>query len=253
MTGWARLVASVAAGILLATPASAEGIEDRIKRDGMLHCAAVERPGYAEIEDDTPMGRAAELCRTVAEAVLGRNGRFALRLLDLDSDFERVRDAEVELAFLEPPRTLAEHRLGAALVPLGEAYRDRFAVMLPDDAAAQSLADLDGQTVCFMVGDPVWPLLAGNFADRKAAFRPFGFSEEVEMKDAYNVGRCDAMAGLASTLDAARADGGVKHLHSRILPGSLGADPVEAMVPAGDRAWADTVRTTLAASPQPPR
>lgn len=245
---WGRVLAVASLGVLVAAPASAESFVERIKRDGMLHCAALERPGYAEIEDGKPVGRAADLCRAVAKAVLGPGGRFDLRLLDLDSDFDRVRHAEVDLAFLEP-RTIAEHRLGAVLVPLEKAYEDRFAVMVPQAATPKTLADLRGQTICFMIGDPVWPLLVSGLGTRNVAFRPFGFSEEVEMKDAYDVGRCGALAGLASTLEQLQQDQGVKHLRSRLLAETLGADPVEAMVPPGDPAWADTVRATLHGPP----
>ncbi len=236
--------------LAIASQAQAGGILDAVKRHGVLRCAAVERPGYAAIEGDAPAGVAAGLCRTVAEAALGRGGRFALRLIEDDDDMERVRNGDVDLAFLEP-RTVTEGRLDAALTPVTEAYRDRFVVMVPRNSPAQGLGDLGAQTICFMIGEPVWPLLQDGLRRRGASFRPFGFSEEVEMKDAYNIGRCGAMAGLASTLDELRADGGVNHLVSRIIDEPLGPDPVIAMVPVGDGEWAATVRQALQGSPAP--
>jgi general L-amino acid transport system substrate-binding protein len=119
-------------------------------------------------------------------------------------------------------------------------------VLLPQTAPAHALSDLRGRSVCFMIGAPVWPILSRELASRNVAFRPFGFSEDVEMKDAYNVGRCDAVAGLASDLDELRGDQGVKHLQSRLLDEELGADPVDAMVPVGDPGWLATVRASIA-------
>lgn len=227
-----------------ASAARADSLTDRIRREGVLRCAATERPGYAEIEADVPKGRAADLCRDIAATVLGKGGRFALRLLDLDSDFDRVRNGEIELVFLEP-RTVAEQELGDVLAAVAPAYQDSFAVMVAQGAGISSLAGLTGRTICFMIGDPVWPLLDATLKSRAVPFRPFGFSEEVEMKDAYNVGRCDAMAGVSSTLDELRADEGVNHLRSALIDEKLGPDPVVAMVPAGYPDWETRVKDVL--------
>lgn len=239
---WQAALTALALGLPL--PVQAGTVLDRVRQDGMLRCAAVERPGYAEIEDDKPIGRAADLCRAAAEAVLGRNGRFALRLLDLDSDFDHLRAGEVAVAFLAP-RTVAEQKLASLLVPVGEAYRDSFVVMVPAGSGPHALGELGGQAICFMIGDPVWPLLQGGLARRGVPFTPFGFSEEVEMKDAYNVGRCGAMAGVASTLDGLRADRGVNHLHSRLIDEQLAPDPVYAMVPPADAELAAVVGSVI--------
>ena len=239
------LAASLTVLLVAAVPqAKAGAVLDRIKQEGILRCAATERPGYATIENDQPAGRVADLCRAMAKTVLGTSGRFALRLLDLDSDFDRVRNGEIELSFLEP-RVAKEQKLENSLKTVAEAYRDSFAVMVPQQTVAQSLSDLKGRTICFMIGDPVWPLLDSDLQARHVPFRPFGFSEEVEMKDAYNVGRCGAMAGVASTLEELRGDQGVNHLQSRLIEERLGLDPVIAMVPRDDPEWAAAVEYTL--------
>ena len=245
MTSAGGRVAIAALLVGIALPAHAGAVLDRVKRDGILHCAATERAGYATIEDGKPAGQAADLCRMIAEAVLGPSGKFALRLLDLDSDFDHVRAGEVAVTFLEP-RTVAEQKLAPLLVPVGQAYRDRFAVMVPAGSSPRGLDELGGQAICFMIGDPVWPLLQRRLADRSVLFTPFGFSEEVEMKDAYNVGRCDAMAGIASTLDELRLDRGVNHLRSRFIDEALGPDPVDALVPPAEAELAAIVRSVVA-------
>lgn len=240
-------LAGLALGVAL--PAHAGAVLDRARHEGILRCAATERPGYATIEEDRPAGRAADLCRAIAGAALGPEGRFALRLLDLDSDFDHVRTGDVAVTFLEP-RVVTEQKLAPMLVPVGEAYRDRFAVMVPAGSPPRALGDLGGEAICFMIGDPVWPLLQGGLGRRGVPFVPFGFSEEVEMKDAYNVGRCGAMAGVASTLDALRADRGVNRLRSRLLDEPLGPDTVDAMVPPADAELAAIVRDVVARRPQ---
>lgn len=249
MIAGSRLLAVAVSCLSFGSAVCAGEILDRVRRDGILHCAAVERPGYAEIEDGKPTGRAADLCRAVADGLLGPGGRFALRLLDLDSDFDHVRRGEVDLVFLEP-RVVTEEKLSEVLTRVGEAYRDRFAVLLPQQNAAQTLSDLSGKTLCFMIGDPVWPVLSARLQAQSIAFRPFGFSEDVEMKDAYNVGRCDAVAGAASALDELRHDGGVKHLRSRLLAETLGNVPIYAMAPARDPAWIRWITAYFGREPQ---
>ncbi len=234
------LAAAAALALVWSCAAAAGPVLDRIRHEGIVRCAAVERPGFAAMEQDGPHGRAVDLCKAAARAVLGPQSRLGFRLLDIDADFDPARAGKVDLLFLTP-REIAEQRL-TGFAAAGVAYDDRFALMVPEASAAQAPRDLEDATICFMIGAPVWPVLDDAMRRRGIPFRPFGFSEEVEMKDAYDVGRCQAMAGLASRLgDLLRAGGGVKHQKSRILDEPLGPDPVMALVPLGDQEWRETV------------
>ncbi len=237
-----RCLAFVVAALTLALPcvATAGPVLDRIRHERIVHCAAVERPGFAAMEGDGPHGRAIDLCKAAARAVLDPQGRLSFGLLDTDADFDDARAGRVDLLFLTP-REVAAQKL-AGLAAAGVAYEDRFAVMVPEASAARSPRDLKDATICFMIGAPVWPVLEDTMGRRGISFRPFGFSEEVEMKDAYNVGRCQAMAGLASELGELRASAGVNHLDSRILNEPLGLDPIMVLVPADDPQWQETIR-----------
>ncbi|HEX4767104.1 MAG TPA: hypothetical protein VH414_12615 [Lichenihabitans sp.] len=237
-----RRFALAIAALALALPcvATAGPVLDRIRRDGILSCGAVGRPGFAAMAGDGPRGRAIDLCKATARAVLGPQGRLSFRLLDVDADFDAARADRVDLLFLTPREVAAQRLTG--LTTMGIAYEDRFAVMVPETSAARSLHDLKDATICFMIGAPVWPVLDSAMRLRGTPFRSFGFSEEIEMKDAYDVGRCQAMAGLASELGELRASAGVNHLASRILTEPLGLDPIMILVPAGDAQWRETIR-----------
>ena len=244
-----RRLAFVVAALALALPrvATAGPVLDRIRHEGIVHCAAVERPGFAAMEEDGPHGHAVDLCKAAARAVLGAQGRLSFTLLDIDADFDPARAGRVDLLFLTL-REVAAQKL-AGLEAAGVAYEDRFAVMVPETSAARSPRDLKDATICFMIGAPVWPVLDKTLHLWGIPFRPFGFSEEVEMKDAYDVGRCQAMAGLASELGELRASAGVNHLDSRILNEPLGLDPIMVLVPADDPQWQETIRGLKAQRP----
>ena len=89
------------AASLMAGPASAGPILDRIRADGVVRCGAVERPGLIEVEDS---GKAAglelDLCRAIASVALGPNGRLEFRNYDCEKAFGEVRAGKDDVSFL---------------------------------------------------------------------------------------------------------------------------------------------------------
>ena len=72
-----------------------------------------------------------------------------------------------------------------------------------------------------------------------------GFQEDVELRDAYNVGRCQAIAAEATFLAEVRQDGGVHGLKSRILDGPLALDPIYLATGIDDARWSAIATWTL--------
>ena len=233
----ALAVASMTAVLATAAgPVAAGATLERVQRDGLVRCAAEERPGFASIEDDRAAGLAIELCRALAMAVLGPAGRIEIRLLDSEVDYAGLKAGAFDIAFLTGG-SVAEHALGGTLLPLTPVYVERYALLVPDDPRWQRLQDLDGQTVCFMIGTPAQRALERSLETGAPSIARLGFEEEVEMRDAYNAGRCRAVADAATTLADMRQDGGVNHLVSKILDVPLGIAPVMAMTGTGDGQW----------------
>jgi ABC-type amino acid transport substrate-binding protein len=71
------------------------------------------------------------------------------------------------------------------------------------------------------------------------------FQEDVEMRDAYNAGRCEAVVAARSDLDGLNRSPGINHLHSRAAL-DLGRDPFYAATPVGDNEWSDLVAGLIA-------
>jgi general L-amino acid transport system substrate-binding protein len=239
-----RLTVGLLAGTLAllgAGPAAGGSVIDRVRTQGVLHCGAVQRPGIAEA---LPSGGAAgvvvDICRAVGVSVLGKAGRISFRFYEAGRDFDAVRHGQDELAFLTGGE-IAEQHLGDAVLPGPVVVVDRTIVMVPQASSVRGLNDLSGQTVCMMTGSEAQRGMEAAAAARHLALVRLMFQEDVEMQDAYNAGRCEAVAGPETDLAAMRLAPGVRGAASRVLPDSLGVEPLLAVTSPADGAWAARV------------
>jgi general L-amino acid transport system substrate-binding protein len=244
-----RAVVAALAGMLLgltaACPAQAGGAIERIRAEGVLRCGAVERMGIADAPPEGPaaggvVGIAVDVCRALAVAVLGPGGRVAFSLYDAPHSFDPLRNGADEVGFLTG-NEIAEQDLGAGVVPGPTIAISPVAVMVPEASAVRRLADLSGQTVCVMIGSAPQRALETAADALHLSIARLAFEEDVEMLDAYNVGRCGAVVGEAGYLAGMRQTPGVRRLASRLLPETLGADPIVAVTAMADGAWAADV------------
>lgn len=220
---------------------------ERIRAEGVLHCGAAERPGFAVIDPiQGPQGVAMELCRAVAIAVLGPSGRVTFSLYEAPQTYDGVRQGRDALAFLTGGE-IAEQGLAGAVVPGPTAFISTIGVMVPATSPARHLAELSGTTVCLMIGSTAQRALERIAASLHLAITRLPFEEDVEMLDAYNTGRCGAVVGEATYLAEMRQNAGVRRLESRLLPETLAAEPILAATPQTDGSWAADVAWVLAA------
>jgi general L-amino acid transport system substrate-binding protein len=230
---------------LALAPAHAAGVIERIRAHGVLHCGAVERPGIAESPPAGPgaggvTGIAVDICRALAIAVLGPAGRVSFSLYEAPHSFDPLRRGSDELAFLTGGE-IADQDLGGVVLPGPTIAIDAVGVMVPDASPVHRLADLSGQTVCLMIGSFPQRALEAAATGLHLSISRLPFEEDVEMLDAYNVGRCGAVVGEAGYLAVMRHTPGVRGLVSRLLPETLAADPVLAVTNQRDGAWAAAV------------
>lgn len=249
------MLVALAFALLLPTPTYAGPVLDRVRAANMLTCGAEERAGIAEVaEEGRATGLAVELCRAVAVAVLGREGKITFTVLESARDFEALRDGRIDLAFLSGGTILAEH-LADRLLPGPAVYAREEALMVPDASAVQGVRDLQGKSVCFMIGTGAERALEAALEREHVEIERSGYQEDVELRDAYNVGRCAAVAGDATFLAEVRQDGGVHALKSRILDGPLALDPLYLATGIEDARWSAIATWTfealvLAAAPR---
>jgi general L-amino acid transport system substrate-binding protein len=232
-------------GLAAACPAHAGGAVERIRAEGVLHCGAVERVGIAEQPPEGPaaggvVGIAVDVCRALAVAVLGPGGRVIFSLYDAPHSFDRLRNGADEVGFLTGGE-IAEQELGASVVPGPTIAISPVAVMVPEVSPVRRVAELSGQTVCVMIGSAPQRALEAAAGALHLSIARLAFEEDVEMLDAYNVGRCGAVVGEAGYLAGMRQTPGVRGLASRLLPETLAVDSIIAVTGTADGAWAADV------------
>jgi general L-amino acid transport system substrate-binding protein len=228
----------VLALLLLAAPARAESMLEHVRATNTLVCAAETRPGFANEDAEGDLhGLAVELCHAVAVAVLGPAGKFEITSPDADIEFDELGHKPPDLAFFSAG-LLADHHLISHFIPGPTVFIDPVTAMVPDASPVQQQADLAGKTICVMIGSTAQRALEARLGAASPPIVRLTFREEVEMLDAYNVGRCDAMADDASTLAGYRLTTGINRMQSRLLTPPLALTPVLAVTPSGDGAWA---------------
>ena len=230
-----------------ACAASAGAVLDRVRTAGVVRCGAVIRPGLAfPAPDGTWHGLEADICRAIAVAVLGPDGRYEVHAYaPVTRSFDAVRAGEDDVSFLTTSEILGEHALSSVL-PGPAVFYSTSAVMVPAASPARHLADLAGMTVCAEPGTgPERTLIAWSDKHR-AGLHVFMFQESDEMLDAFYSGRCDAIAHDAVNLAAIGLQAAADGHRARLLPEPLAAAPVLATTPRGDGDWAAIAGWTVA-------
>jgi general L-amino acid transport system substrate-binding protein len=227
---------------LLVSPplaAHAGAILDRVRAEQSLHCGAVARPGMAEAEGG-PKGALVDVCRAIAIAVLGPSARVFFSIYQSSKSFDGVRQGADEIAFLSGGE-IAEQGVAPFIIPGLTVLISVVGVMVPDTSPVRQLADLEGQTVCLMIGSRAQRALESAAATQHFALSRLGFEEDVELLDAYNAGNCGAVVGETTYLAEMRQAPGIRQLVSRLLPDVLAPDPIIATTPRSDGDWSATV------------
>ncbi len=228
--------------LLLATAGQAATL-DRVRTAGILRCGGVPRAGLAAPAPGGMAGLEVDLCRALAAAVLGDPARIEFHPYVLTQDFDRLRRGEDAVAFLTGSELLGNGLLDA-VVPGPAVFYQTNGVMIPAGSPARHLADLAGAMVCAEPGTGPERTLLAWFRSRGLPLRFSGWQEEEEMLDAFEVGRCPAVALDTTALAAERAAADGNH-PIRILPEPLSASPVLAVTVLDDARWAAIVGWTV--------
>ena len=239
----------LAAAILLTlatTGVRAEsGTLARVRAEGVVRCGSAIRPGLAfPAVDHSWHGLHVELCHAVAAAVLGDGGRVEFNGYALQHDFDRVRAAADDVAFLTATELFANELFGAVL-PGPAVFQLGTQVMVWDSSPIQHVADLGHTMICGEPGTGAERNLRSYAAAHHWVPNVSAWMELEEMMDAFNVGRCPAVIGEATALAALRIGSAHEGHPSRLLPEPLALTPVTAVIPGGDPEWARVVAWTL--------
>ncbi len=237
------VVAAAVVALAFAAPVHA-GTLDRVRQNGVVHCGAAARAGVADAGEAGRIGGlAVDLCRALTIAVLGPSGHTEFHIYDSAHAYDAVRDGSDEVAFLTAD-AVSEQGLAPVIVPGPPVFVSELTVMTQPGRSGA----LTGATVCFMAGSPAHQALEAWVTRTGTPIARIGFQELGEMHDAFDAGRCDAMADEATELADFRADEPGR-AGAQILP-ALGVAPVFAATSTADGAWAALAGWAMAAAVQ---
>ena len=227
--------------------ARAGSVVERVKARGVVHCGSAKRPGLADLDGQGRWtGLTVDICRGIAAAVLNSPDRIEYHEYETPKQFDAVRNQQDDVYFLTGSE-INEQNLAGKVVPGPAVFVESHNVMVPSDSAAHHVAELGGDTICFLIGSLTERSLSDYFDTLKKSWLHLPFSEDGEMNDAYSVQRCHAIAGELTTLAATRLTPGVNRLSSRILPEPLSVFPVIAATGTNDAQWSAIVNWTVIA------
>lgn len=233
-------------GTALATPAFADVAADSrlhtVLDRGKLMCSGHNGSflGFAEVDDKGAWkGVDIDLCRALAAGLFGTSeGHLeivpvswaqrwpALQSGDIDvvikvSGWTQSRDTELNLSFSRP------YFIGA------------FQAMSPASLGAESIADLDGGSMCVAAGTSTERALATYLESHGIQAEVLTFENGDELRNAYFEGRCDGYVEWAPSLAAARVDAPDGAEAHTILPDVIDLEAEGIIVPETDPDWLD--------------
>jgi len=248
--GLAAAAALVAAG-LTSGAARAEPGETlaAIKDRGELLCTGHNGSylGFAEVDDEGRWhGFDIDLCRALATAIFGTDeGHLEIVPIGWAQRFPSLQSGDIDIIIKATGWTFnRDTDLGVQfsrpylLAPIRVLTREEF--------GAQSIADLEGATVCLPAGTTIERYVAEYTAATGVELDFLAIEKTEETDAAYLSGRCDAYAQWDVVLATVRLKADDPDAHV-ILPDVMNAEPVAMGMRQGDPNFVDVANWLLSA------
>lgn len=227
-----------------AAAASATTLED-VKKKGFVQCGVSQGlKGFSSPDDKGNWtGIDVDFCRGIAAAIFGDPEKVKFTPLSAKERFTALQSGEIDV--LSRNTTWAISRDTA----LGFDFRavtfyDGQGFMVRKSAGVKSARELDGATICVLMGTSTPLTLADFFRANNMKYEPVQFEKDDEVVATYESGRCDAYTSDQSGLYANRLT--LKNPDEHIvLPEIISKEPLGAVVRHGDNQWGDIVTWTL--------
>jgi general L-amino acid transport system substrate-binding protein len=216
----------------------------RVQERGVLVCGGrTDLLGFGYLDDNgNNIGFDIELCRAVAAAVLGDPSAVEIVPLTAADRGPALQTGEVDMLSRNVTwNTKRDAEWGNFTVTM---FYDGQTFIVRDDSGIETLADMDGATVCVTTGTTTEANLASAFADAGLAYEAVTFEETASVYSAYDEGRCDVATSDASQLAAIRVGLQDPSAH-RLLNFTISKEYLTPAVPTGDDQWFDLVKSVM--------
>jgi general L-amino acid transport system substrate-binding protein len=230
-----------------ASSTSATALDD-VKKKGFVQCGVSQGlKGFSSPDDKGGWtGIDVDLCRAIAAAIFGDAEKVKFTPLSAKERFTALQSGEIDV--LSRNTTWALSRDTALGFDFrGVTYYDGQGFMVRKSAGVKSVRDLNGATVCVLMGTSTSLTLADYFRSNNMKYEPITFEKDDEVVAAYESGRCDAYTTDSSGLYANRLTLKDQQEHI-VLPEIISKEPLGAVVRHGDNQWGDIVSWALYAT-----
>jgi len=237
-------MASMVASITFASAASATTLDD-VKKKGFVQCGVSQGlKGFSSPDDKGGWtGIDVDLCRAIAAAIFGDASSVKYTPLSAKERFTALQSGEIDV--LSRNTTWALSRDTALGFDFrGVTYYDGQGFMVRKSSGVKSARELDGATICVLMGTSTALTLADYFRSNNMKYEPITFEKDDEVVAAYESGRCDAYTIDSSGLYANRLTLKDQQEHL-VLPEIISKEPLGAVVRHGDNQWGDIVSWAL--------
>ncbi len=213
--------------ILCAARAAFAGpVLDKVRTAHALTCGVIkEEEDYSRATDHG--NRAAfdiDLCKAVAVAILGPGAHAVINVFpDEPAGVAALNAGKIDLLPTASPsvqNTVSGLSFGSVI------FYDGQAIMIPNNPAIHSAADLAGKKICFALPSASDPGLRAYAARQHISYIWYPFSEMGEMEAGFFTGGCAGMSGDISQLANTRAIDKNRSQDFTILPTVLRKDPL---------------------------
>ena len=223
-------------------------VQDR----GTLRCGVNDAvPGFGFTgEAGEPEGFDIDFCRAVAAAVLGDSEAVEFSVLSAEQRFTALQSGEIDVLIRNTTNTASRDGTEGARF-LHTTFYDAQGMMVPADSGVESLADLEGETICVLSGTTTELNLETVFQADGIEYEPLAFEETDPLQEAFIQDRCGAWTSDKSQLAGIRSNwpeeqGGPEAL--TILDETMSKEPLGPVVRDGDDDWADAVNWAIYAT-----
>ena len=244
MMPFLRIVGLAALAALIVTNATAGTLAD-VRARGVLRCGVrVDAPGFAYVDDKgVTRGFDVELCHALAAAVLGDPAKIETRPLLVRDALGQLRVGAFDVLTHGLTWTFTRDN-GGGVTFVTTWFYDGLGFMVRRSSGITSARQLDGATICIIVGAAGETSIADYFRAYNMRYQVVGFADVAESRHAYDDGRCDAWTSDVGNLAARGLELKRREDHV-ILPETIERSPLGPVVRKDDPQWFDIVRWTI--------
>jgi len=184
-----------------------------------------------------------DICRAVAAAVLGDATKVDFRPLNADQRQAAIQTGEIDIMSRNTTWTLSRDATwGATFAPT--TFYDGQGIMTTVALGAQTIADLDGGSICVQSGTTTELNITDAISKAGVDVEIQTYADATATWDAYLQGRCDAWTTDKSGLISYQATAEDPGAHY-IMEETLSKEPLGPLTPQVDPQFADIVRWTV--------